>query len=74
MNGKVIRLNKIEFGYCCNCNNPAPVGVFEVKGWFHQFNLCSLCLEKFAKDIESQTAVIQQELINKRNNPDENSV
>jgi len=56
MNGdKIIKLKQIIIGYCCNCHRPTIVGFFELNGWWHQFQLCELCLRKFADEIVVKT-------------------
>jgi len=48
-----IEVKTVQLGYCHQCLNSAIIGEVKLRGWIHLFHVCSRCLEKLAKEIDS---------------------
>ncbi|MBM4338992.1 MAG: hypothetical protein FJ110_05575 [Deltaproteobacteria bacterium] len=48
---EIIVLEKVELGYCDQCDRPTIVGVFLIRGWKHKFSICDPCLENLGGSI-----------------------
>jgi len=56
-----MKIKEVALGYCQNCRRAAPVGVIELPGWSHQYNICTTCLRYTADIIDQRTQRILED-------------
>lgn len=46
-----IEIVRISLSYCHNCYRAVPTATLRCKDWEHEFNLCSICLERIKNEV-----------------------
>jgi len=56
----IVNAQGYGLGYCQQCDQPKPVGVYLLKGWQHTFRVCADCFRALAKEVsEKESSVVK---------------